>query len=267
MSEDFVRCTNCGNLNIAGTSKCVFCDTDIDANAEVFKEHADDPSVSELPGAPTVVEEVTTSDYPAMPAMPEMPEILDVEVAEKKKDSKKEEKIEPTQFKEYSFGMKFLYMTLIFVAVSILHYLLNLLVALVSYDPTDANISISLNIPANLSSILSINGYSVILGVPFAIIIGYILGKSIRKFTLKNKEIVTWLIYAIFLDIVVNLVIATVFVFGFNIVDLYFVYLVGAVFIFIIFNIITLFIPFLIGTHLIYSNIDKIFFPQTYSGN
>ncbi len=264
MSEDFVRCANCGNLNVAGTSKCVFCDTNIDANAEVFKEHADDPSVSELPGAPPVAEKATTSDYPAMPTMPDVP---DVEVAEKKEDSKKEEKIEPTQLKEYSSGRKFLYMTLIFVAVSMLHYLLNLLVALASYDPTDPNISISLNIPANISSILFIKGSSVILGVPFAIIIGYILGKSIRKFTLKKKEIVTWLIYAIFLDIVVNLVIATVFVFGFNIVDLYFVYLVGAVFIFVIFNIITLFIPFLIGTHLIYSNIDKIFFPKTYSGN
>jgi hypothetical protein len=264
MSEDFVRCTNCGNLNIAGTTKCVFCDTDIDENAEVFKEHADDPSVS-VPGAPPrVVEKESTSDYPAMPAMPEIP---DAEVTDKKKDSKKKEKTEPTQLKEYSSGMKFLYMTLIFIAVSILHYLLNLLVALASYDPTDPNIALSLNVPANLSSILFIKGSSVILGVPFAIIIGYILGKSIKKFTLKKKEIVIWLIYAIFLDILVNLVIATVFIFGFNIVDLYFVYLVGAVFIFIIFNIITLFIPFLIGTHLIYYNIDKIFFPKTYSGN
>ncbi|MCK4896164.1 MAG: hypothetical protein KAS47_05100 [Candidatus Heimdallarchaeota archaeon] len=263
MSEDFVRCANCGNLNIAGTPKCVFCDTDIDENAEVFKEHADDPSVSELPGAPPVVQEATT-DYPAMPAMPDIP---DVEVADMKKDPTKEEITEPTQLKEYSSGMKFLYMTLIFIAVSILHYLLNLLVAIASYDPTDPNIALSLNIPANLSSILFIRGSSVILCVPFAIIIGYILGKSIRKFTLKKKEIVTWLIYAIFLDIVVNLAIAAVFVFGFNIVDLYFVYLVGAVFIFIIFNIVTLLIPFLIGTHLIYHNIDKIFFPKTYSGN
>ena len=264
MSEDFVRCANCGNLNIAGTSKCVFCDTAIDENAEVFKEHADDPSVSELPGAPPVPIETTTTDYPAMPAMPDIP---DVEVADMKKDPTKEEITEPTQLKEYSSGMKFLYMTLIFIAVSILHYLLNLLVAIASYDPTDPNIALSLNIPANLSSILFIRGSSVILCVPFAIIIGYILGKSIRKFTLKKKEIVTWLIYAIFLDIVVNLAIAAVFVFGFNIVDLYFVYLVGAVFIFIIFNIVTLLIPFLIGTHLIYHNIDKIFFPKTYSGN
>ncbi len=263
MSEDFVRCTNCGNLNIAGTTKCVFCDADIDENAEVFKEHADDPSVS-VPGAPRVVEKETASDYPAMPTMPEIP---DVEVTDKKKDSKKKEKKEPTQLKESSSGMKFLYMTLIFIAVSILHYLLNLLVALASYDPTDPNIALSLNVPANLSSILFIKGSSVILGVPFAIIIGYILGKSIRKFTLEKKEIAIWLIYAIFLDILVNLVIATVFIFGFNIVDLYFVYLVGAVFIFIIFNVITLFIPFLIGTHLIYYNIDKIFFPKTYSGN
>lgn len=262
MSEDFVRCTNCGNLNIAGTTKCVFCDTDIDENAEVIKEHADDPSVS-VPGAPRVVEKATTSDYPAMPAMPEIP---DVEVADKKKESKKEEKTEPTQLKEYSSGMKFLYMTLIFIAVSILHYLLNLLVALASFDPTDPNIALSLNVPANLSSILSIKGSSVILGVPFAIIIGYILGKSIRRFTLKKKGIATWLIYAIFLDIVVNLVIATVFIFGFNIVDLYFVYLVGAVFIFIIFNIVTLFLPFLVGSHLICCNIDKIFFPEKHLG-
>ncbi len=264
MSDDFVRCANCGNLNITGTTKCVFCDTDIDENAEVFKEHADDPSVSELPGAPPVTKETTTTDYPAMPAMPEVPE---VEIVDKKKDSKKEEITEPTQLKEYSSGLKFLYMTLIFIAVSILHYLMNLLVALASYDPTDPNIALSLNIPANISSILFIRGSSVIIGVPFAIIIGYILGKSIRKFTLKKKEIVSWLIYAIFLDIVVNLTIAAVFIFGFNIVDLYFVYLVGAVFIFIIFNIVTLFIPFLVGTHLIFYNIDKIFFPKTYSGN
>ncbi len=264
MSEDFVRCTNCGNLNIAGTSKCVFCDTDIDADAEVFKEHADDPSVSELPGVPPVVKEATTSDYPAMPAMPEIP---DAEIKDKKKDSKKEKITKPTQLKGYSSGMKFLYMTLIFIAVSILHYLLNLLVALASYDPTDPNIVLSLNIPANISSILSITGSSVIIGVPFAIIIGYILGKSIRKFTQKKKEIITWLIYAIILDVVVNLGIAAIFVFVFNFEDLYFVYLVGAVFIFIIFNIITLFLPFLVGTHLIYYNIDKIFFPKKYSGN
>ena len=264
MSEDFVRCANCGNLNIAGTSKCVFCDTDIDENAEVFSEHADDPSVSELTGVPPVAKETETSDYPAMPAMPEIPV---VEITDKKKDSKKKEISEPTLLKEHSSGMKFLYMTLIFIAVSILHYLLNLLVALASYDLTDPNISLSLNFPANLSSILFIKGSSVMLSVPFAIIIGYILGKSIRKFTLKKKEIVTWLIYAIFLDILVNLVIAVVFVFGFNIVDLYFVYLVGAVFIFIVFNIVTLFLPFLVGSHLLCCNIDKIFFPKKYSGN
>jgi len=264
MSEDFVRCTNCGNLNIKGTSKCVFCDTVIDANAEVFKEHADDPSVSELPGVPPVVEEPTTSEYPAMPAMPTMP---DVAIADKKEDSKKEKITEPTQLKEYSSGMKFLYLTLIFVAVSILHYLMNLLVALASYDPTDPNLSLTLNIPANLDTVLSITGSSVIIGVPFAIIIGYILGKSIRKFTLKKKEIIFWLIYAIILDMVINLGIAAIFVFAFNIVDLYFVYLIGAVFIFVIINIITLFTPFLIGTHLIYYNIDKIFFPKKYSGN
>ncbi|MHA1345570.1 MAG: hypothetical protein ACTSVO_04780 [Candidatus Heimdallarchaeaceae archaeon] len=263
MSEDFVRCTNCGNLNIAGTTKCVFCDTNIDENAEVFKEHADDPSVSELPGAPPAVKDATTSDYPAMPAMPDIPK---VETEDVKEDSKKEE-TEPKLQKEYSSGMKFLYMTLIFFAVSILHYLLNLLVALASYDLTDPNLILSLDVPANIASILSIKGSSVIIGVPFAIIVGYILGKSIRKFTIKKKEIVIWLIYAIFLDIIINIAIAAVFIYGFNIVDLYFVYLVGAVFIFIIFNIITLFLPLLVGTHLIYYNIDKIFFPKKYSGN
>ena len=263
MSEDFVRCTNCGNLNIAGTTKCVFCDTDIDENAEVFKEHADDPSVSELPGTPPAVKDATTSDYPAMPAMPDIPK---VETEDVKEDSKKEE-TEPKLQKEYSSGMKFLYLTLIFFAVSILHYLLNLLVALASYDLTDPNLILSLDVPANIASILFIKGSSVIIGVPFAIIVGYIIGKSIRKFTIKKKEIVTWLIYAIFLDIVINIAIAAVFIYGFNIVDLYFVYLVGAVFIFIIFNIITLFLPFLVGTHLIYYNIDKIFFPKKYSGN
>ena len=183
MSEDFVRCTNCGNLNIAGTTKCVFCDTDIDENAEVFKEHADDPSVSELPGEPPVIKEATSTDYPEMPAMPEMPS---VEVADKKKDSKKEAVTEPTHLKEYSSGLKFLYMTLIFFALSILHYFLNLLVALASYDPADPNISLSLNVPANLSSILFIKGSSVILGIPFAIIIGYILAGVIAAFVIET---------------------------------------------------------------------------------
>ncbi|MBY9001423.1 MAG: hypothetical protein KGD64_10935 [Candidatus Heimdallarchaeota archaeon] len=262
MSEDFVRCTNCGNLNIKGTMKCVFCDAEIDVDAEVIQEHADDPSVSSLPGVPPVTPSDKAPDLPAMPKLP------DVEPSIEKKDKKKIKIEEPAIIKEYSSGLKFLYLTLIFLAVSIVHYLLNFLVALTSFEPLDPNLSLSLfNIPADIAANLFIKGSSMILGIPFAIIIGYILGKSIRKFTLDRKRIIYWLIYAIFIDIIANLGIAAVFIFGFNFVDLYFLYLVGAVFIFIIFNILTLFIPFLVGSHLIFCNIEKIFSPKKHSSN
>ena len=258
MSEDFVRCTNCGNLNIHGTVKCIFCDTDIDPNAEVFKEHADDPSVSQVPGAPPPV---TPSDKaPDLPAMPKLPE---VDVSATKKDEKKCDIEDPKLIKDYSSGMKFLYLTSIFLAISILHYLLNFLVALASFDPLDPNLSLTLlNIPADIASKLLISGSTMILGIPFTILIGFIIGKSIRKFTIDKREVISWLAYAIFVDILLNLGLVAIFAFGFNFVDIYFLYLVGAVFIFMVFNILTLFLPFMVGSHLLFCNIENIFSPK-----
>ena len=258
MSEDFVRCSNCGNLNIQGTTKCVFCDTEIKEDAAVVKEFVDDPSVQApgaqpIPEAPPAVEE-KSADIPAMPVIPDAVE-----------EKKEVEICDDERIKEYSSGSKFLFLTLLFIGAGIIHYFLNVLTSIASVQIIDPDIQLFPTIPNSMDLLLNIRGSSVILGVIFAILIGYMFGRFIRMFTNDNKEIFYWMIYAIFIDLILNFGIAAVFIYGLGFVDILASWFAGAVFIFTLLGLVTLFIPIFIGSHIIYCQIDRILFRKRHA--
>jgi hypothetical protein len=115
---------------------------------------------------------------------------------------------------------------------------------------------------------LNINSLSVILGIPFAIFIGFFIGKIARTYSATKSGIRNWVIYAVLLDIIVNCAVAVVLIFAtkaFENKDVLLSYLSGAVIIFVFVSALTLFIPVLTGSYLIYQNVDKIFFPKQYA--
>jgi len=273
-TEEFVRCTNCGNLNIKGTALCIFCDTDL-SDAPVSKEDASPEaleSASKVPkeAVPEVKEAPSDQVEDTIP-IPKIPGIDDLEAKEEKKPKKEVVEEEVAKVKidrtQKSFGKKLLFITLYSVLISIGHYALNLLTAYVSIDVTDPNIQIP-PIPGNLSSLVNINALSVILGVFFAVVIGYLLGKIIHTYSAKKSELIKWAIYAIFLDVVVNAgfaigLIALTDALG-VLYDILYVFLAGSFVIFALISLVSLFIPMISGTFLLYDQLDKIFFPRKY---
>ena len=113
-----------------------------------------------------------------------------------------------------------------------------------------------------------INSVSILVGFIFAILIGYLFGKIVRRYTSDKKGIRYWITYAIVIDVIINIAAAIVLIILTNaafVNDLLFIYLSGAVFIFLIFSIITLFIPMLAGSFFVFTQIDHIFFPRKYA--
>ncbi len=155
-----------------------------------------------------------------------------------------------------------MFISLFTVLVSLIHYTLNFLIALASIDITDQNLNI-IPFPVNILDFLQIRGISFLLGIPFAVLIGYILGKIVRKFTSDRKSIMKWVAFSFILDVILNVVYATVLVFLTNALDekdILFTWITGATFIFLITIVITLFIPMISGSFFLFSNIDKVFF-------
>ena len=274
-NEEFVRCTNCGNLNIKGTALCIFCDTDL-SDAPISEE---EPSPEALESAPSVpkadvpdVKEVAEKQVEDTIPIPKIPGVDDLETKEEKKPKKEKApeeedvkiKVDRTQ---KSFGTKLLFITLFGFLISIGHYALNLLTAYVSIDINDPNIHVP-PIPGNLSSLVNINALSVVLGVFFAVVMGYLLGKIIHIYSTKKSAIIKWAIYIIFLDVVVNCglaigLIAITNAFG-VLHDILYVFLAGSFIIFALVSLVSLFIPMISGSFLLYNQIDKIFFPRKY---
>ncbi|MFW9852089.1 MAG: hypothetical protein ACFFDS_04055 [Candidatus Thorarchaeota archaeon] len=261
MSEEFVRCENCGNLNIVGTKKCVFCDTEITETAEKIKdpevqaaEALGVPSVPEVPSEPKEKKEI------------DLPEVPKAKPAEDKKARKKEikESVEP----DYSIGKKIIFISLLAICVSIIHYGINFLLSFLSIKISDPDINLYPGIPINLEDTMEINAVSILVGFIFAILIGYLFGKIVRRYTSDKKGIRFWVAYAITIDVIINIAAAIVLIIITNaayVNDLLFIYLSGAVFIFLIFGAITVFIPILTGSFLIFPQIDRIFFPRKYA--
>lgn len=261
MSEEFVRCENCGNLNIVGTKKCVFCDTEIAETAEKIK----DPEVqaAEALGVPGVPEVPSEPEEKKEMALPEVPEAKPV----KEKKTKKKA-IKDIVEREYSIGKKILFISLLAICVSIIHFGINFLLSFLSIKIFDPDINLYPSIPINLEDLLEINAISILVGLIFAILIGYIFGKIVRRYTSKKKEIKYWITYAIAIDVIINIVAAIVLIIVTNaafVNDLLFIYISGAVFIFLLFSIISLFIPILTGSFLIFTQLDRIFFPRKYA--
>ncbi len=261
MSEEFVRCENCGNLNIVGTKKCVFCDTEIAETAEKIK----DPEVqaAEALGVPSVPEVPSEPEEKKEMALPKIPDVEPV----KEKKTKKIEIKEGVELK-YSIGKKIIFISLLAICVSIIHYGINFLLSFLSIKISDPDINLYPSIPINLEDSMEINAVSILVGFIFAILIGYLFGKIVRKYTSNKKGIRYWITYAIVLDVIINVAAAIVLIIVTNaafVNDLLFIYLSGAVFIFLIFSLITLFIPILTGSFLIFNQIDRIFFPRKYA--
>ena len=274
-NEEFVRCTNCGNLNIKGTALCIFCDTDL-ADAPISTEEA---SPEALESAATVpkeavpeVKEVPSEVEESIP-VPKIPGVDDLEAKDDEAPKKKKEIIEEEDVKvkvdrtQKPFGIKLLFITLFGFLISIGHYALNLLTAYVSIDVTDPNIQVP-PIPGNLSSLVKINTLSVILGVFFAVFISYLLGKIIHIYSKKKSALIKWAIYVIFLDIVVNCGLAIGLIALTNalgvLYDILYIFLAGSFIIFALFSLVSLFIPMISGTFLLYNQLDKLFFPKKY---
>jgi len=272
MSEEFDRCSNCGNLNIKGTKKCVFCDHQL-APEEAIEEEKE-PDVKDLPSVPSVP---STPDIPAPPETPVaetkeevLPEIPDVPEKKEKKKKKTEEVVDARESKrtQFSIGKKILFVTFFTLIISILHYGLNLLVSFLAVKFTDADFDLYPTFPTDLGAVLNINALSIILGVPFAILVGFFVGKTARTYSANKSGIRNWIIYAILLDVIINCALAVILIFAtqaFNNKDVLLSYLSGAAIIFIFVSIISLFIPMLTGSYLIYNRVDRIFFPKKYA--
>lgn len=271
MSEEFDRCSNCGNLNIKGTKKCVFCDHEI-TPTEVEKEEkipdAEDlPAVPSVPGTPEIpttpeVQEVEAKDD-GLPEIPEVPK-------KKEKKKKTKEVVDTVESKrvQFSTGRKILFVSLFTFIISIFHFGLNLLVSFLSVNFVDADFDLYPTLPSDLTTVLNINSLSVILGIPFAIFVGFFIGKVARTYSSSKSGVRNWVIYAIIIDVIVNCALAVALIFAtqaFNNKDVLLSYLSGAIIIFVFVSLLTLFIPVLTGSYLIYYRVDKIFFPRKYA--
>lgn len=269
MSEEFVRCPECGNINIKGTKKCVFCDTDI-LEAEVVAHEVEAPP--EIAVAPpveipaTISPELESVEEASSPKLPDFDKI-DKPIAKKKKTREKDILVIDSAEKKYNFGQKLLFISLFTVLVSLIHYTLNFLIALASIDIIDQNLNI-IPFPANILDFLQIRSISLLLGIPFAVLIGYVLGKIVRKFTSDKKSTMKWVAFSFILDVVLNITYAVVLVIITNALDekdILFTWITGAVFIFLITIVITLFIPMISGSFFLFGNIDKVFFRRKYA--
>ncbi len=283
MSEDFVRCPNCGNLNIIGTSQCVFCDTELPDTGDTERKEIETfpcPGCkSELPttvascpicgwvneDVKDVVEKPTkpvTTDISEVGSMPELPTIPDAEVVEEKK-----EEVIDEEKPSWTFG-RITVLSLIIVGLSLAHYGLNILLSFVSIDVINSNVQLYPNISEPLSNYIQFNPLSILLNIVLLILVGYFIGKIARIYFESERSIIYFIILIVFVDILINcgasaLLIYVLYVTG-SLGDLLLIYLVGALFIFVVFSVMTLFVPLIAGSFRLYRGIDQIFYPRKY---
>jgi hypothetical protein len=268
MSEEFVRCPECGNLNIQGTSKCVFCDADVSEAEVVTHEVEAPPEVAETQPAEIPVPSTQTDkdieDESVAPKLPDFDKI-DTPTEEKRRTSEDISITDPVG-KEYGLISKLLFISFFTIIVSIFHYGINFLIGLASIEITDQNLDI-IPFPTNIIDYLNIRGVSILLCIPFAILAGYVLGKIVRRYTTDKKSTIIWVSIAYALDVILNVVYAVALIFitkAWDEKDILFTWIAGSTFIFVLTLVITLFIPMISGSFLIFKNIDKMFFRSKY---
>ncbi len=261
MSEEFIRCSECGNLNIKGSTRCVFCNN-------VFEEEKDEPkkdSPPEVSPIPSTESIPIPSEQEEIVEEKSLPKLPDIDVTQQKIE-KKEIVVKDFEFQEPTFTRKLLMISLYAIVIAIVHYFLNLLVSVISVRIDNPNVD-AYPLPADLNQYISINAISIILGIPFAIMVGYVIGKIIRRYNQKKSKIIAWFSYVLFIDLLVNVLITigAIFAFGaLNEKDILFLKLMGAAFIFIGVSVFTLFIPMISGSFLVFYKVDKMFFPKKY---
>ncbi len=261
MSEEFIRCKECGNLNIQGSKRCVFCNYE-------FEKESNEPEEVEVQGdtsVPSVETIPSPSDIKKESEKISLPKIPDISVA--KQDQKKEKKqLKVKSLEEVTLTRKFFIISLYSILIAIVHYLLNLLISIISVRIENPNVDAYPLVP-ELNQYVAINAVSIILGIPFAIAIGYIIGKIVRRFNAKKTNMILWFSYAVLLDLIINIVLAIILIYISGALyenDVLFLKLAGSAFIFVVVSILTLFLPMISGSFLIFTNIDKIFFPKKY---
>jgi len=245
-----------------GSTRCVFCNNPFgeektDPKEDTVPEVSSAPSVDSIPAPDEKKEEEVEMSLPKLP---------DIDVTQQK-PKKKEVVLSDPALDEPSTTRKFFMISLYSILVAIVHYLLNLLVSVISVRIENPNVD-AFPISADLNQYIAINAVSFILGIPFAIVIGYIIGKIIRKYNNKKISFIGWFSYAVVIDLIINVGITIGLIFAFNALnenDVLFLKLAGASFIFLGISVVTLFIPMISGSFLLFSNIDKVFFPKKYA--
>lgn len=281
MSEDFVRCPNCGNLNIIGTTQCVFCDTELPDTGDAEKREIETfpcPGCkSELPttvascpicgwvneAVKDAVEEPSiTSDIPEVGSMPELPVIPVEETLEKKEEAAIDEE-KPS----WTFG-RITVLSLIIIGFSLAHYGLNILLSLVSIDVINNNVQLYPNISEPLSDYINFNPLSILLNIVLLILVGYFISKIARKYFESERSVIYFIVVIIFVDIFINCGASALLIYVLHVTDslgdLLLIYLVGALFIFLVFCVMTLFVPLIAGAFRFFKGIDRIFYPRKY---
>ena len=276
MSEEFIRCPECGNLNIQGSTRCVFCNNSLEKKKSEPKEETvpemvpQTPPPSDIPSPGEVIVEEKKRTLPKIP---------DISVS-KEETEKKEVVIEEATLIEPSFAKKFFMISIFSILIGIVHYLLNLLVSVVSVDINfDDPRKKVLPLTPDLAKDVGIRSISIVLGIFFAIFVGYAIGKIVRKYNTKKLSFIGWFCYAVVLDLILTIGITSAFIYVMHIYYLNNGYalgifsnpnpilllkLAGAAFIFVGVSLITLFLPMIFGSFLIFNKIDKMFFPKKY---
>ncbi|MHA1400107.1 MAG: hypothetical protein ACTSQE_07145 [Candidatus Heimdallarchaeaceae archaeon] len=305
--EDFTRCPSCGNLNIRGSEKCLFCDTELEVSEEDLELEIETfpcpscttdlpTSVTSCPicgwrkggkeieeptdrgvdlGIPQVSDSATTPKTPFVPSVPEteeketpaMPAILMEQELES--ESLDVEIVE----EELDISKKGL-TTLKFVFVFIFSALgLSSIHYGINFAIALATVKIIdpnvelLPFSENLGDKITITGLSFYCVIPLTIMIGYFASLVIRIKFKEIKDIIFWIGIFIFVDMIVHIVFPLVLTLAIRPREIMFSKIAGASLIFLVSNMILLFMPFLIGGHWLFQKIDKIYFPKKYAIN
>ena len=130
MNEEFIRCSECGNLNIVGSTRCVFCD-----NAFEIEEKPSETVPSEVPETPEV--EIPTPDK-VEDEKPSLPKIPDISIPQA--EPEKKEVVIKEAVGDASFTKKFFMISFYSILVAIVHYFINLLISTISVRIENPNV-------------------------------------------------------------------------------------------------------------------------------
>ena len=294
MSDEFIRCPECGNLNIPGTDKCVFCGAELPKiegqteevetflcpgcktelpvtatkcpicgwSKEAEEEQKESIEVSEQPSVPTPVP-TPGAETPPVPSIPTpsqeqvtMPETPELpEIITAPKEKQREIVVATKKSVAVTIFIIF--------GLSILQYGLNFLIGWVSIDVLDPNIELYPTISPNIPEMVSINELAMLLHFLFGVFIGFLVARTVKRRMSKSENQVVWFWTIILSIILVNIGITALIIGILMPRNILFVYITFSTAIYLISSIITLFIPNVIGGFLLYENLNNIFFGKS----